>query len=109
MEVWSALKTLKSNIVITTHYMEEARELSDDVVLIDNGKKVAQGSTPALLAQFHGKLRVEGPKGKYGVGSTRISYMEPSKAKRLVSQGYSAKQVTLEDLFIINGGGTLED
>ena len=44
--------------------MEEAKELSDDVVLIDNGKKLAQGTVEELLKRFRGKVRVEGPTGQ---------------------------------------------
>ena len=108
MEVWSAIKKLKSStIVITTHYMEEAKELSDDVVLIDKGRKLAQGTVANLLKRFDGKVRVEGPKGRYRVGTTYISYIKESEAKKLLDKGYSVKQVGLEDLFIIHGG-TLE-
>ena len=107
MEVWSAIKKLKGTIVITTHYMEEAKELSDDVVLIDKGRKLAQGTVANLLKRFDGKVRVEGPKGRYRVGTTYISYIKESEAKKLLDKGYSVKQVGLEDLFIIHGG-TLE-
>ena len=104
MEVWSAIKKLKSStIVITTHYMEEAKELSDDVVLIDHGKKLAQGTVEELLRRFRGKVRVDGPTGKYQIGGTYISYMKEEKAKKLLDKGYSVKQVGLEDLFVIRG------
>ena len=109
LEVWSAIKKLKSStILITTHYMEEAKELSDEVVLIDEGRKVAQGSVPNLLSRFNGKTRVEGPKGKYRIGTTYISYVKPADARRLVRKGYSTKEASLEDLFIVNGGGLIE-
>ena len=108
IEVWSAIKRLKSTILITTHYMEEAKELSDDVVLVDHGQKVAQGTVPDLLGAFGGKIRVEGPKGKYRIGSTFISYMSPAKAKALIGKGYSTKEISLEDLFVINGGELIE-
>ncbi len=108
LEVWSALRRMKGTIVITTHYMEEAKELSDEVVLIDKGKPVAQGSVEYLLRRFAGKVRVEGPKGKYKVGGTHITYMTSTAAKKLVGKGYEIKQPSLEDLFIINGGGAIE-
>ncbi len=108
MEVWSAIKKLKSTtILITTHYMEEAKELSDEVVLIDHGKKLAQGTVEELLKRFKGKVRVDGPTGKYKIGGTYISYMKEEKAKKLLDKGYSVKQVGLEDLFVIRGD-TLE-
>jgi ABC-2 type transport system ATP-binding protein len=108
IEVWSALKKLKSTIVITTHYMEEARELSEDIVLIQHGRKIAQGSTNELLESFGEKVRVEGPKGKYRIGTTNISYMTQKAAKSLLGKGYTIKPVGLEDLFIIHGGEVLE-
>ena len=109
MEVWSAIKKLKSSaIIITTHYMEEAKELSDEVVLIDNGKKLAQGTVAELLKRFGKNVRVEGPQGRYKVGATCISYMKAKEAEKLLGKGYSIKQVGLEDLFIIHGGGAIE-
>jgi ABC-2 type transport system ATP-binding protein len=108
IEVWSAIKKLKSTILVTTHYMEEAKELSDEVVLIANGQKVAQGTVPALLNRFRGEIRVEGPKGKYRVGTTHISYIKLAEAKKLIGKGYSTKEISLEDLFVIHGGGVLE-
>ena len=108
LEVWSALRKMKGTIVITTHYMEEAKELSDDVVLMDKGKLVLQGSVDELLKVFNGKVRVEGPRGRYKVGGTHITYMASAAAKNLVGKGYAIKQVSLEDLFIIHGGGTIE-
>jgi ABC-2 type transport system ATP-binding protein len=108
LEVWSAIRKLRSTILITTHYMEEAKELSEDVVLIDHGEKVAQGSVPELLSRFKGTIRVEGPKGKYRIGTTYISYMTPERAKDYVGKGYSTKEISLEDLFVIHGGGIIE-
>ncbi len=109
LEVWSALKKLKATLIVTTHYMEEAKELSDEVVLIDRGRSVAQGDVEGLLARFHGKVRLEGPKGRYRVGGYCISYVKPGEAKRLLGRGYAAKPVSLEDLLVINGGGVIEE
>jgi ABC-2 type transport system ATP-binding protein len=103
MEVWSAIRKLKSTIIITTHYMEEAKELSEDIVLIDNGRKMGQGTIVDLLNKFNGKVRVEGPAGRYKIGTTHISYMKPEEAKKLLQKGYSIKQVGLEDLFVLRG------
>lgn len=109
IEVWSALKRLECDIVITTHYMEEAKELSDEVVLIDKGTVVAQGSVPGLLRRFDGKVRVDGPRGRYKVGGSRISYVSPGRARALVGRGYAIRPISLEDLFISGGGEGIED
>jgi len=36
-------------IVYSTHYMEEAEQLCDDIAIIDHGRILARGSVPALL------------------------------------------------------------
>lgn len=104
LQVWSAIRKLKSTVVITTHYMEEAKELSEEIVLIDKGRKMGQGTVPELLRRFDGKVRVEGPKGQYRIGTIHISYMKLKDAKKLLEKGYSIKQVGLEDLFVVHGG-----
>jgi len=84
--------------------MEEANELSEEIVLIDKGRKMSQGSVAELLRRFKGKVRVEGPAGRYRIGGVHISYMKPAEASRLLKKGYSIKQVSLEDLFVVHGG-----
>lgn len=53
-EGWRTLKDLKDaglTIFLTTHYMEEAETLCDRVVLIKNGKKVAEGTVAEVVEQ----------------------------------------------------------
>ncbi len=52
-EVWDAVRGLVSggtDIVLTTHYLEEADELADQVVVIDHGKAIARGTVADLKA-----------------------------------------------------------
>ncbi|MGI9288525.1 MAG: ABC transporter ATP-binding protein [Pseudomonadales bacterium] len=42
-----------TTIIYTSHYMEEVEYLCDEVAIIDNGKVLAQGSLPTLLAASH--------------------------------------------------------
>ncbi|QGA68019.1 ABC transporter ATP-binding protein [Sulfolobus sp. E11-6] len=107
LEVWSILKSIKSKILLTTHYMEEAEELSDEVILLHKGKLIAKGSIKELLAKFDNKVRVEGI-GEYKIGRLRISYVDRNEASDYVGK-YVIKPITLEDLFIIYGGESLED
>ncbi|QXJ30771.1 ABC transporter ATP-binding protein [Saccharolobus shibatae] len=107
LEVWSVLKSIKSKILLTTHYMEEAEELSDEVILLHKGKLIAKGSIKELLAKFDNKVRVEGI-GDYKIGRLRISYIDRNEASDYVGK-YVIKPITLEDLFIIYGGESLEE
>jgi ABC-2 type transport system ATP-binding protein len=45
--LWDIIKTVKSQgrtIVLTTHYMEEAEKLCDDIAIMDKGKVIARGA-----------------------------------------------------------------
>lgn len=52
-EVWKTLKQLKNagmTIFLTTHYMEEAENLCDRLVLIKNGKKLVEGTVEEVIS-----------------------------------------------------------
>ncbi len=58
---WSMIENLKSlgkTIFLTTHYMDEAQRLADDVAIIVGGKIVARGSPSTLTAQGEFPTRV---------------------------------------------------
>jgi len=53
--IWQNLRTLKrhgTTMILTTHYMEEAAQLCDRLVIMDRGTIVAQGS-PRELVEAH--------------------------------------------------------
>ena len=50
--LWERLYRLKqrgATLVLTTHYMDEAEQLCDRLVVMDNGRIVAEGSPRALI------------------------------------------------------------
>ena len=56
-ETWNLIKKLKQQgktIFLTTHYMEEAQELSDRILIIIEGKIVASGSPSELIENYGG-------------------------------------------------------
>lgn len=56
-DTWNLIKKLKEQgktIFLTTHYMEEAQELSDRILIIIDGKIVAEGSPNKLIEKFGG-------------------------------------------------------
>ena len=51
---WELVRTIKAEgktLVLTTHYMEEAYELCDDIGIVDRGRLIARGSPERLLAE----------------------------------------------------------
>lgn len=53
--LWDRLFRLKeqgTTLVLTTHYMDEAEQLCDRLVVIDKGAIMAQGSPSALIRQY---------------------------------------------------------
>ncbi|MCB5907257.1 ABC transporter ATP-binding protein [Streptomyces pinistramenti] len=48
---WDLVRELRADgvgVVLTTHFMDEAEQLADDVAIIDGGRVIAQGSPEAL-------------------------------------------------------------
>lgn len=57
--LWERVRDLVmrgKTIVLTTHYLEEADALSDEVVVINHGSIIAQGTPREIKAGFGGKL-----------------------------------------------------
>jgi ABC-2 type transport system ATP-binding protein len=54
-EFWHILMSLKKNLkttlILTTHYMEEAAFLCDEIVIMDHGKFLAKGTLEQLLCE----------------------------------------------------------
>lgn len=51
-QIWDFLKSLKKKrvtMVLTTHYMSEAEQLCDDIVIMDLGKIIARGHPQELI------------------------------------------------------------
>jgi ABC-2 type transport system ATP-binding protein len=55
-EIWAILLKLKdqwnTSLILTTHYMEEAEQLCDYIVIIDQGKILKQGTITGLLGEI---------------------------------------------------------
>ncbi|HXQ59052.1 MAG TPA: ATP-binding cassette domain-containing protein [Acidimicrobiales bacterium] len=52
-EVWDAIRSLVAtgtDVLLTTHYLDEADELADQVVVIDHGRAIASGTLGDLKA-----------------------------------------------------------
>ncbi len=69
--MWAEIRRLSAQealtVVLTTHYMEEADRLADELMLVNRGRAVVQGTPDALKAALHGD-------------SVRVSLIEPDAA-----------------------------
>lgn len=57
-EFWKCIRSLAENgtsVLLTTHYLEEADALSDRIVVMSHGKKVAEGVPAEIKAKLGGK------------------------------------------------------
>lgn len=61
---WDLVQSLRSEgttILLTTHYMDEAQVLCDDIAIMDSGRIVTQGSPDELLRRQYDGLYIELP------------------------------------------------
>ncbi|WP_338403183.1 ATP-binding cassette domain-containing protein [Arthrobacter bussei] len=61
LSLWGIIKDLVrdgTTLLLTTQYLEEADQLSDDIAVIDGGKTIAEGTADQLKAQIGGHRAV---------------------------------------------------
>jgi lipooligosaccharide transport system ATP-binding protein len=131
--IWDKLRHLRSGgttLLLTTHYMEEAFQLCDRLLIMHRGRKIMEGAPRTLLAEHVEAYVLELPGGNQtadpaafplpsGVrgdfsGQTARFYadqVEPLKvlADRLKGGEYFLRQTNLEDVFLRATGRTLND
>jgi ABC-2 type transport system ATP-binding protein len=77
--IWEVIRGLKARgktIILTTHYLDEAQQLSDRVAIMDHGKIVAIGTSGEIIEQ-HGsgeRLEIQGSRelAKYITANTEL-------------------------------------
>ena len=60
--LWEVIKRLRDGgktILITTHYLEEAEQLCDRLVVIDHGKVIAEGTPAGLISEHFERTTLE--------------------------------------------------
>ena len=94
LAMWTAVQGLRKEgitVVLTTHYMEEADELSDRVAVVDRGKLLALGS-PQKLKDTHGAQTIIFLKLRSSDGAEAIA------AELRGRDGVESVEVTLDGL-----------
>jgi lipooligosaccharide transport system ATP-binding protein len=135
--VWERLFRLKqqgTTLVLTTHYMDEAEQLCDRLVVMDGGRIVAEGSPRALIERHatrevvelrFGTDPMEAYAGKLAGLGARVEvlpdrvllYAEDGDAaaaavyaRNLSPSGVLVRRASLEDVFLhLTGRRLLED
>jgi ABC-2 type transport system ATP-binding protein len=128
---WELVQSIRSGgatIVLTTHYMDEAQVLCDEIAIMDAGKIITQGSPDALLRKQYQGLIIELPLadvtaelagiehnvietlGIVEVVTTDVSQSLQQLAPHVTNLNHiKIRQPNLEDLFIDLTGHTLRD
>ncbi|KAJ54665.1 multidrug ABC transporter ATP-binding protein [Actibacterium mucosum KCTC 23349] len=64
--LWENVRQLNRDgmtIILTTHYLEEAQEMCDEIAIINHGELIAQDKTEALVGRIDSKTLVIHPEG----------------------------------------------
>jgi lipooligosaccharide transport system ATP-binding protein len=125
-ELWALIDGLRSEgvtVVMSTHYIEEAERLADDVAVMSHGRIIAQGPPEALVTTHVGELateffgpperlaEVEGAARAAGMSTRRtgpsVSILRsedmPASLSDTVGAG-SPRPANLEDVFVLLTG-----
>jgi len=129
--VWNELIRLKrekgKTIVLTTHYMDEAEALSDELVIVDKGRALVKGSpSDVRTGHLRSRIRVDVSDGfspseleSYGkvtrAGNLSRLFVDESVAHEISGEALkrraaiSISPVTLDDVFVDIVGARIED
>jgi len=119
---WKLIKDIRKRgktVVLTTHYMDEAYELCDEILIMDHGKIIAEGTPDTLLAKHFSDVVIELPIADLPPGfdsegltvlraDSKAEILAPDvdravellQANRVTLANMRIRQRTLEDLFI---------
>jgi lipooligosaccharide transport system ATP-binding protein len=131
--IWEKLRDLKRGgmtIMLTTHYMEEAFQICDDVLIMDKGMRVMQGNPRRLVAEniepfvleFFSKQAFESLRSSLpdqctrideSAGRVRVYSCDESGINALAAKlkpgEYFVRPSNLEDLFLKTTGSLLNE
>jgi len=131
-QVWDRLAALKQRgltVLMTTHYMEEAAQLCDRLVIVDHGKILVEGRPAELIRQHAGAQVIEIEEADQALrefvhthglafddlGAKVIVYMPgTSDLHQVIREQYCGKRCTfrtstLEDVFLRLTGRELRE
>jgi ABC-2 type transport system ATP-binding protein len=85
-----SIKARKKTIILTTHYMEEAELLCDEIAIMDRGHIIAQGTPRRLLHEHFAEVMIELPKQDFPLPAHDLPLRILATAERI--------EITTDDL-----------
>ena len=64
-ELVQSIKARRKTIILTTHYMEEAELLCDEIAIMDRGRIIAQGAPRRLVSEHFAEVLLELPRKEF--------------------------------------------
>jgi ABC-2 type transport system ATP-binding protein len=71
-ELMQSIKARRKTIILTTHYMEEAELLCDEIVIMDRGRVIAQGAPRRLLREHFAEVLLELPRQEFPAAARQL-------------------------------------
>lgn len=68
---WSLIERVRASgktVILTTHYMEEAERLCDDILIVDRGRAISQGAPRDLIAEAFPPVLIRLPSSAWPEG-----------------------------------------
>jgi ABC-2 type transport system ATP-binding protein len=108
---WDLARQIKARgktVILTTHYMEEAYALCDEVAIVDRGRIIAQGSPDTLLKKHFDGVVIE-LEGKEIMTNDVEKTLDGLRAEGRSLAHLRVRPRTLEDLFLALTGRELRE
>jgi len=127
---WQLIKNIKAQnktIILTTHYMDEAEQLCDDIVIMDQGKIIESGTPHQLLSKHFSDVFIYLPeqqiplalvkKNQWAIQSGRVE-IKTTNVEQVLAMlmgndvslaGLHVKSANLDDLFLHLTGHSLRE
>ena len=90
---WSLIRSIKAQhktIILTTHYMQEAELLCDEIAIVDRGRIISQGAPAALLRQHFAAVLLELPRTDFPAAARHLPLQMIDSEERV--------EITTDDL-----------
>jgi len=102
--LWTNVRKLNEQgmtIILTTHYLEEAEEMCDEIAIINQGEVVARDSKVNLMGQMDAKTMVIHPESPIATLPDAAEVSAQMRPDGALALSYHAKQTSAEQVLAI--------